>query len=132
LNEVPENPFCVDSKAICACFDPIYLHCPGGGVDGSPVLVRGGVQDVVLEVNGVLGEDSEGLECAIGERDLSFEGSTIRGGDVVWGVFGDGVIKLGIPGWRSVFQSVLTESLKACGGGASVKEIELLEVTVSV
>ena len=114
LDEVPENPFRVDSQAICACFDPIYLHCPGSGVDGAPVLVRGGIQDVVLEVNGVLGEDSEGIEGAFGERDLGFEGSAIRSGDVVWHVFGNRVIKVGIPGWRGVLQSVLTEVLKAC------------------
>lgn len=63
------------------------------------ILVGFGVLVVILEVDAVLGQDSERLGGALGELDVSLPGSALGGWDIVWHVLGNVVVEVSVPVW---------------------------------
>lgn len=121
LDVVPEDVVSVDGETVGSGLN----HRDGGvalGIDVGPVLVGFGVEDVVLEIDSVLGEYSEDALSALREIDMKFPGCTTGGGDVVGDVLGNGVVEVGVPLWVG----------ELCGIGVSFQDIcafgELVEV----
>jgi hypothetical protein len=96
LGEITKDTLSVDGQSVCPSLDT--RKCRGAcGVNLGPVLVRLGVEDVVLKVNGVLSEDRNGLRGLAGQRYLDIKRATLRGRNVVGNVLCDRVIEVGIP-----------------------------------
>jgi len=72
----------------------------------SPVLVSFGIKDVILEINTALCENGNGVFGSLGKIDLDFKLSTTLGRNVVRDMFGDGIVKVGVPFRVSILSSV--------------------------
>lgn len=70
---LPEHTFGVDGETVDSCFDNGDGDGAGDGVDVAPVLVCGGIFDVVLKIDAVMSEDCEGLDGAVGEVHFGYE-----------------------------------------------------------
>lgn len=120
LGVLSEDAVSVDGQSVGALLDAGDLDVAGAWVDVGPVLVGFGVTFVVLEVDAVLGQDSEWLGGALGELDVSLPRSALGGWDVVRHVFGNVVVEVGVPVWCRVLQRIRTKLLQCCCLGALV------------
>lgn len=120
-----ENTLRVDSKSISPRFHHGDGNIASARVDITPVLIRRDVLYVILVVDAVLGEDSDGADNVVWEIDVAFPGCAASGGDVVGDVFSNRVVEGRVPGWGVVLEGVVAEVEEGGGGGAAV-EVEVL------
>jgi hypothetical protein len=82
----------------------------------SPVLVSLRVQDVVLEIDAILGKNGNDALSTVGKVDLELEACALGRGDVVWDVLGDGVVEFDVPGGIGELRSICVEFEDICAG----------------
>jgi hypothetical protein len=72
----------------------------------SPILIGLGIEDVILEIDTALCENSNGILGSLGKINLDFKLATAFGWDIVGDVLGDRIIEIGVPFGVSILSSV--------------------------
>lgn len=96
---VAKNSVTIDCHAVCSGYDHGDLDITSCRIDLSPVLVHLGVENVILIVDTVLCEDSNGSLDTLREIDMCAPRCSAFRGNVVRYVLCNAVVEGGIPCW---------------------------------